>query len=274
MRSIPRLTAGIALAAALLIALALTAVAQSGPLAAFLQPFVVDIEQSIPVDLTLAADLGDGELVTFTAPITVGVSLQVHVDGPQLITVQAQAEPEQAQISVATATPAPIEGTGRLGIVEPVEPIDLAGVVIEVKEFQLGSTAALEKTSPEFVAEVQRYEAFQGADVLGWMNISIANSTADAVRVRPLGGSLVIGSEQVDLSRFSFYGDRFADDLFPDASQAGDIFFALKSTEWADISEGVTVRYYIDAPTDGSYDSLSVEDYQFVMELFPLTGGE
>lgn len=64
-----------------------TAVAQSGALAGLVQPVVVNIEQAVPVEITLAVPLESGDVVTVTTPITVGVALQVKIDGAQVVAV-------------------------------------------------------------------------------------------------------------------------------------------------------------------------------------------
>ena len=75
----------IVLAVGLALVLGATALGQGGQLAGLVQPQVVSIEQLVPVDVTLAVPLDDGSVVTATAPITVGISLQVKIDGAGVV---------------------------------------------------------------------------------------------------------------------------------------------------------------------------------------------
>jgi hypothetical protein len=109
------------------------AIGQTGILAGLVQPFVVNIEQQVPVEVTLALPMDDGTVITATAPITVGVSLQVKIDGAQVVAVtSAEAEPAAATIeAVPVAEESAGEGVdaeGRTYTLEPDEGIEIAGV--------------------------------------------------------------------------------------------------------------------------------------------------
>lgn len=87
-----------------LLALVLTTgvvAAQTGALAGLTQPIVVTIDQAVPADVTIAIAQEDGAVITATVPITVGVSLQIKIDGAQVVSV-APADAEPAAIAVAT----------------------------------------------------------------------------------------------------------------------------------------------------------------------------
>lgn len=87
-------------AIALTIFLAGIAIAQSGALAGLVQPVIVTVEQLVPVEVTLALPQEDGSVITTTAPFTVGVSLQIKIDGNQVIAVAPAAEAEPAEVAV------------------------------------------------------------------------------------------------------------------------------------------------------------------------------
>lgn len=79
--------------------------AQGGLLAAF-QPFVIDITQRVPAEVSIPLSAPDGTIITTTVPLTIGVQLRVQIDGPQQARVEVQrAGPER--VLVATATPVP-----------------------------------------------------------------------------------------------------------------------------------------------------------------------
>jgi hypothetical protein len=97
----------------------LGAAGQSGTVAAVVQPFVVNVSQAVPVDLTVAVTTADGEEITVTAPITVGIDLQVQIDGPGRITVDA-GEVRAAAVSVEPVDTG-AENTDDLGIPYTIE---------------------------------------------------------------------------------------------------------------------------------------------------------
>lgn len=122
------------LACLLILAAVSAAIGQAGVLAGLVQPFVVDIEQQVPVEVTLALPMDDGAVITATAPITVGVSLQVKIDGAQVVAV-AIGDTEPAVATVEESAPAGaananegVDAEGRAYTLEPGEGIEIAGV--------------------------------------------------------------------------------------------------------------------------------------------------
>jgi hypothetical protein len=76
------------------------AAAQTGAFAGLSQPLLVTVDQAVPADITLAIPQADGSVVTATAPITVGVNLQIKIDGAHVVAV-AVAEADPASVSAA-----------------------------------------------------------------------------------------------------------------------------------------------------------------------------
>jgi hypothetical protein len=68
------------------------------------QPFVIDIEESVPVEVSVP--ISGSDVSTMTVPLTVGVSLRVNVEGPGQTRVEPQAA-STPEIAVATVTPLP-----------------------------------------------------------------------------------------------------------------------------------------------------------------------
>jgi len=66
--------------------LALNALAQSDIVARF-TPFLIDVTQAVPIDVTVTLPNADGEPITTTVPLTVSVNLQVRVESPYSVTV-------------------------------------------------------------------------------------------------------------------------------------------------------------------------------------------
>jgi len=107
------------------------AAAQSGAFAGLAQPILVAIDQTVPADVTLAIPQDDGTILTTTVPITVGVNLQITIDGAQVVAIEPAAEIDDADISVE-ALPATddeqVDGAGRTYTVELAEGLTLEQV--------------------------------------------------------------------------------------------------------------------------------------------------
>lgn len=127
-------------AAVLTIAVAGLAVAQSGAFAGLAQPVIVTVEQAVPVEIVLALPQEDGTMLDVTAPLTVGVSLQVKIDGTGVVAVDAVGDSEAA-VTVAADDAALVDGEGRAYTVDLPAGIDL--VQIESQENELGELAVI-----------------------------------------------------------------------------------------------------------------------------------
>lgn len=90
------------LSAVLLVGIAFGVTAQN-TVGAFFAPFIVDIEQSAPFEISVVAPLEDGEMITATMPMTVNVALQVSVEGPGLATVTLL-DAEAPTVAIAEST--------------------------------------------------------------------------------------------------------------------------------------------------------------------------
>lgn len=84
-----RVVSGVLAGVALTLVVVFGVAAQSDTLAAVVKPFVVSVTQAVPVDLTLSVTTEDGEEIEVTTPITVGVNLQIQIDGLDNVTVNA-----------------------------------------------------------------------------------------------------------------------------------------------------------------------------------------
>lgn len=84
---------------------AFTALAQDGELLGRFAPFVVEIEQAVPVVVSVPVAVDGGEAVTATVPLTVNVALRVSVDG-----AGALVEVVDAPTPAVTVAPAAVVG--------------------------------------------------------------------------------------------------------------------------------------------------------------------
>ena len=126
---IPR-SVTLATIAVLALVLSAGALAQDGLLVGLVQPQVVNIEQQVPVAVTLVLPMEDGTVVTTTAPITVGIALQVKIDGTGVTSVVAGEL--AAAVSVHDATEA--DGQSSAAAESPSDQlVDLEGIPYTVE---------------------------------------------------------------------------------------------------------------------------------------------
>lgn len=95
---------------ALVIVAGLAAVAQSDLIAGLTGPVIINLQQSVPITVDLALPQADGSVITATAPLTVGIGLQITIDGQHIASV-AIAEPAAPVVAVAAPTPTPAAET-------------------------------------------------------------------------------------------------------------------------------------------------------------------
>ena len=106
-------------ACALFVAGAGLAVGQGGGLANLASPLVVMVEQQVPAEVTFAI-VHEGETVTVTAPITVGVSLRVTLDSVAGVVAAVESRPHGDDRPIAEDEEA-TDATGRDFTVETAD---------------------------------------------------------------------------------------------------------------------------------------------------------
>lgn len=182
------------------------ALAQDGLLAGLVQPLVVNIEQQVPVDVTLRLPLEDGTVVTATAPITVGIALQVKIDGAGVVAVTAgEAEPVAV---AAEAAPAQTEGRAEAA---GGELVDLSGIPYTVQT-----------DLPVTITQVRSQETFGSTRLVG----EIVNDGDEALQYITLMVNFYdAGGNLLDMG----FGSVTADTLEPGESSG---LTALSSVEY------------------------------------------
>lgn len=248
-----RISSILVLAGLLVLAAVGAAVGQAGVLAGLVQPFVVNIEQQVPVEVTLALPMDDGTVITATAPITVGVSLQVKIDGAQVVAVTSgEAEPAAATVEAAPAVVAASPES------QAVLSQTVAGVTIEVLGLEFVPIGKYEERDPKTASSLTLYSDSPPA-AAGILTLRITNHTDESARVIPVQSAVVvIAGEQIDLSG---YYQLITNDIdttyFPNASKQGGVTFSISQSAFDAVSTGAPVAYYIG--TDG-------RDYTFEIQ--------
>lgn len=125
------------------------AAAQTGAFAGLAQPLLVTIDQAVPVDVTVAIPQADDTTITATVPLTVGISLQVKIDGATVVAVEPIAA-EPATVTAETVADEPE------GMTEDGQTVDAAGIPY-----------ALQAPDDLIITQVTSKESFTGASIVG-----------------------------------------------------------------------------------------------------------
>lgn len=103
-------------------------VAAQGGLTGYFAPFVVDIEQQVPVEVSVAVPMEGGDSITATVPMTVNVALRVSVEGPNVVWAEpiGETEPEvtisegqpEGQLVDASGIPYQVESPSNMKVLQ------------------------------------------------------------------------------------------------------------------------------------------------------------
>lgn len=254
-----KLSLGFAVASALLLGFIAATFAQQGTTFAPLSPFLVDIQQTIPVSFTFAMPAANGNVQTVTVPAQVDVYLMVQVsaDGSVSPTMQigrgsTPTVAVEQQVVASPATPTPTSGSRGDGLAAfygslPV-PMIIDNFSVHLTDVYLWDYQELYERD---IAHRRFYEvsAFTDAKVFGAMNMVITNNSDQNLFLSASDAVLLIGSEQVDLVDYMWLSDDlFGDALRPGVVRKGVFVFALKDTAFEDIANNPGIRFEASAP--------------------------
>lgn len=235
------------------------AAAQNGAFAGLAQPIVVAINQTVPADVTLAISQDDGTILTTTVPITVGVNLQIAIDGANVVSVEPAASAEDPVIAVEQVMSSDEPGTivSQSALSQTVD-----GVTVEMLSLEFVPIDQYAESEPD-MAEKLAYYADSPFAAAGVLTVRITNHSDTSAQVIPVQhAAIVVGGEQIDLSSFRLLTNNDIDTTyFPEASKQGGVTFAVPASAWDAIGAGGTATYYIDT-SDG-------REYTFKIELAP-----
>lgn len=135
---------------------------------------------------------------------------------------------------------------------------DRGGIVIRIKMIAIGDFAALDTDVQEGLLMMSYWE---DAKYIGGISIQVENTTKKTANLYPDQGTVVVGTEQIDVDLFS--SDSVGGEIFAGVVKEGLIMFALKAV---DISTVDTMRYIVSGPSDEEFSRLG-EDYDFTIPL-------
>lgn len=108
---------------------------------------------------------------------------------------------------------------------------------------------------------------FQDKPVVGEIIFIVTNNTNQVITIYPDRGTVVIGSEQIDLFDFSLcgavIGEDIGGDFFPGVTAIGGLWFGIKRSSVNDVTNMIVS---IDAPRNQEYDELG-PDYYLDLDL-------
>lgn len=245
-----------------------SALAQSDIVAHF-TPFLIDVTQSVPVDVTVTIPNTDGEPITTTVPLTISVNLRVHVEGPHLATVELLATPEPT-VAVATATPVPnIDSDNPIDAFTLVDwqgeqIIELEGIQITLSRIRLADWQAIRTSDnpvvQQIVEETTNDLAHYGRNVddktlVGVVFLTITNNNDSTYRVSPGEGISVLGAEQSELSDYSVLNlaNTLDGEILPGVTKEGSLVFFLTRTAPQDMEDDMKFILQVKRPTKDNF---------------------
>jgi len=242
----------------------------SDAIAAGIRPLLVNIRQRVPLSVTLSVPIGPTSTQTVTLPLDIEINLQIGLAERVTATLETITPTVPAVVEVLEPTPTPTTpaAAGIPRVVDDEDQIqDRGGVMLHIRSVGLVDWEAA-KTDKE-IAKLENFSAFKEATVLGAISVIVTNTTDSKINIYPDQGTVVIGSEQVDLSSFLFFSDDVGGEIYPGVAKDGVIMFALKRTPWKDIKDGVDILYEVDPPHDERFHDLADEPYSFTLHLQP-----
>lgn len=197
----------------------------------------------------------------------------------ELATATAEATDTPVVVSTDTPTPEAVSSQEPAdsemfwkevdGVVDDNDQIqDQAGVLVHVKGMGLMDWAAARANVPDMAA-LAEFEMFQDLTSLGVATVIVTNTKDVKVNIHPDQGTIVVGNEQVDLSRYMFFSDDVGGEIFPGVVKEGNVIFGLKRTPWESIAGGVHAVFEIRQPSGEDFMSLTDAPYQFEFQLTP-----
>lgn len=235
------------------------AAAQSGAFAGLAQPILVAIDQTVPADVTLAIPQDDGTVLTTTVPITVGVNLQIAINGANVVSVEPAASAEDPVVAVEQMPPSREPGAivSQSALSQTVD-----GVTVEMLSLEFVPINQYAETDPKTAENLANYADSPPA-AAGILTVRVTNRSDTSARVTPVqDAAIVVGGEQIDLDGFYMLINNDVDTTyFPEASKQGGVTFPIPASAWDAIAAGGTAVYYI-ATNDG-------REYTFKIELAP-----
>ncbi len=248
-----KLTLMVAALSILALAMAGAALAQDAGLVGLRQPVAVTIRQAVPVSVTLTIPQIDGSALTSTVPLTVGIDLQVTLDGQGVTSVNARAG-EPAKVAVKPTPDVSDEQTKAKTIWDLphlggilADPVDIGGFQVQptISLFDFAQVKEWDADNQSFYGQKE----MNRATILGFVQTIITNTSQQDLYLSARDSAVVVGTEQADLSDMqSIDGTFFNKTLLPGVTRWGVVPFVLKITKLSDLSNQTEARIQMRGP--------------------------
>lgn len=191
--------------------------------------------------------------------------------------VAAEVGPPLTNTPLPSSTPRPPSDTAVPFTETPVSSLDdlwarnymgsgeSGGVTIEIARVLVG----YKWTMPNFNwSEMDEYiEGWADTDLVGELIFKITNNSDIAIDMRPLWGTVQIGSELIDLNDYNVwleFGDDLNGDIFPGVTKIGGIWFGIKRSVPSEITE---IIFRADEPRNSDTISRVGPKYEIVVDV-------
>ncbi len=267
----------------LIFALGVAVLAQDANLLGRFVPFVIDVEQTVPVVVSVPMKVDSGETITATVPISVSVALQVRVDGPgAAVVVENASDPV---VAVATATPLAKSGAAdnsaspldKYGVAkwEGAETIEREGIVITLNSVFVADWIAMQNSeSPqirEFVSFINdSTDEYESKLWLILLSLRIENTNKNTYSIDPIhDGQLLIGTHQIDIVDFLWANpSSMSGEILPGAVKE-DLIGVGADFDAAVFAEPVNFLLRVERPLKDGYLQ-GEEDFLIPLKLEPV----
>ncbi len=179
---------------------------------------------------------------------TVQVSIAQTQTANPTATIAASATARPTPTRSSTRTPRPTSTlAGKIYGWRDLGEIESGGLVIQIRYIALAEKKAI--VEQNFSA----FPQFDNTPVVATILFKITNNTDKTLGVYPDQGTVIAGSEQIELVNFFFatYGDEVGGDIFPGVTKLGGIWFGFQRMAIEDI-QNLKLRF--DGPHDENFN--------------------
>ena len=150
-----------------------------------------------------------------------------------------------------------------------MEPSGLPGewkVKVEIARIVIGDKEWIESAAGFDFTNGGLTDIYNDKSVVAEIIFAVTNNSDESINIFPDQGTLVVGSEQIDLLDYAMegeFGDSFSGEIHPGVTAIGGLWVGIKRSALEDI---INMKIYFDAPWDNNYKTLG-PDFKFDIDL-------
>ena len=220
------------------------------------ESIVEEVEITREVEVTRIVEVEIPAEVTRVVVEEVEVTREVPMEVTRIVEVEVI--PDATPTAEANIADGDVFAHNYLGLVQTGDlEIEVLRVFVSPLAFQ----------EPEFQEAIQRFSAFDGADVVSFIALRIRNNGEKTLNIYPDQGDMQINAEQIDLFSYalsSSLGDDLGGEIFPGAEKIGGFWFGISRNAPVEI-ETMILRF--DGPSDADSYSRVGPDVELVLDF-------